>query len=381
MFTNCSQTLFHTSLYSNINNSQTQMLNADIVPYNNLWRSASFGNETELLQPINKEFQTNIPHSMTTTFLPLHQHPLHYHHQYSTTTAPPPPPPYPKDHRLINPCTASKQIKYHLGELGKSDEYVVRSPSKLLLKKTVGKEQNTKMITNFNKKTGTKRVDNRKLYRRKHKEHLGMINNHLTLDHYTKNDRNRHYILSVYSDGSVSESSGMYMVKHCGYRNRKHSKHFDSKAQIIDSDSPATTDVSITHTSKRSRKCINEHFMHTEHNQRVSHSHKHKTCHFHSKTRPAKHTNLLNNKIQSISGSLCSTVNNDTECDKRVRDCEKNFDAKIYTLSSFNERYTISHSESNPLNLSFLTRDNTTNNMNRSFSSSDIPYTRHGEYI
>lgn len=133
MFTNCSQTLFHTSLYSNINNSQTQMLNADIVPYNNLWRSASFGNETELLQPINNEFQTNIPHSITTTFLPLHQHPLHYHHQYSTTTAPPPPPPYPKDHRLINSCTASKQIKYHLGELGKSDEYVVRSPSKYVL--------------------------------------------------------------------------------------------------------------------------------------------------------------------------------------------------------------------------------------------------------
>ncbi|CAH8643628.1 unnamed protein product [Schistosoma guineensis] len=381
MFTNCSQTLFHTSLYSNINNSQTQMLNADIVPYNNLWRSASFGNETELLQPINNEFQTNIPHSITTTFLPLHQHPLHYHHQYSTTTAPPPPPPYPKDHRLINSCTASKQIKYHLGELGKSDEYVVRSPSKLLLKKTVGKEQNTKIITNFNKKTGTKRGDNRKLYRRKHKEHLGMVNNHLTLDHYTKNDRNRHYILSVYSDGSVSESSGMYTVKHCGYRNKKHSKHFDSKAQIIDSDSPATTDVSITHTSKRSRKCFNEHFMHTEHIQRVSHSHKHKTCHFHSKTRPEKHTDLLNNKIQSLSGSLCSTANNDTKCDKRVRDFEKKFDAKICTVSSLNERYTISHSESNPLNLSFLARENTTNNMNRSFSSSDIPYTRHGEYI
>ncbi|RTG84170.1 uncharacterized protein DC041_0006910 [Schistosoma bovis] len=381
MFTNCSQTLFHTSLYSNINNSQTQMLNADIVPYNNLWRSASFGNETELLQPINNEFQTNIPHSITTTFLPLHQHPLHYHHQYSTTTAPPPPPPYPKDHRLINSCTASKQIKYHLGELGKSDEYVVRSPSKLLLKKTVGKEQNTKIITNFNMKTGTKRGDNRKLYRRKHKEHLGVVNNHLTLDHYTKNDRNRHYILSVYSDGSVSESSGMYTVKHCGYRNKKHSKHFDSKAQIIDSDSPATTDVSITHTSKRSRKCFNEHFMHTEHIQRVSHSHKHKTCHFHSKTRPEKHTDLLNNKIQSLSGSLCSTANNDTKCDKRVRDFEKKFDAKIYTVPSLNERYTISHSESNPLNLSFLARENTTNNMNRSFSSSDIPYTRHGEYI
>uniref|UniRef100_A0A095AL55 Uncharacterized protein n=1 Tax=Schistosoma haematobium TaxID=6185 RepID=A0A095AL55_SCHHA len=381
MFTNCSQTLFHTSLYSNINNSQTQMLNADIVPYNNLWRSASFGNETELLQPINNEFQTNIPHSITTTFLPLHQHPLHYHHQYSTTTAPPPPPPYPKDHRLINSCTASKQIKYHLGELGKSDEYVVRSPSKLLLKKTVGKEQNTKMITNFNKKTGTKRGDNRKLYRRKHKEHLGMVNNHLILDHYTKNDRNRHYILSVYSDGSVSESSGMYTVKHCGYRNKKHSKHFDSKAQIIDSDSPATTDVSITRTSKRSRKCFNEHFMHTEHIQRVNHSHKHKTCHFHSKTRPEKHTDLLNNKIQSLSGSLCSTANNDTKCDKRVRDFEKKFDAKIYTVPSLNERYTISHSESNPLNLSFLARENITNNMNRSFSSSDIPYTRHGEYI
>ncbi|CAI2736402.1 unnamed protein product [Schistosoma spindalis] len=88
MFTNCSQTLFHTSLYSNINNSQTQMFNADIVPYNNLWRSASFGNETELLQPINNKFQTNIPQSMTTTFLPSHQHPLHCHHQYSTTTAP-----------------------------------------------------------------------------------------------------------------------------------------------------------------------------------------------------------------------------------------------------------------------------------------------------
>ncbi|CAH8677595.1 unnamed protein product [Schistosoma rodhaini] len=377
MFTNCSQTLFHTSLYSNINNSETQMLKADIVPCNNLWRSASFGNETELLQPINNEFQTNIPYSMTTPFLPSYQHPLQCHHQYSNTTAPPPPPPYPKDHRLTNPCSASIQIKYHLEEFGKPDEYLIRPPSKLLMKNDVGKEQNTKMITNFNKKTGTKRVDNRKLYRRKHKEHLAMVNNH----HYTKNDRNRHYILSVYSDGSVSESNGMYMVKHCGYRNKKHLKHFDSKAQVIDSDSPATTDVGITYTSKRSRKCINERFMHTEHIQRVSHSHKHKTCHSYSKIRPAKHTDLLHNKIQPTSGSLCNTANNDTECDKYVRDCEKTFDAKIHTLSSFSERYTLSNSESNPLNLSFLTRENTTNNMNRSFSSSDIPYTRHGEYI
>ncbi|KAH8866863.1 hypothetical protein KSF78_0003534 [Schistosoma japonicum] len=379
MFTNGSQALFHTNLYSNIDYSQRRMLNGDIIPYNNVCRSASFNNENDLIHQTNNELQTSSPYSMTTIILSSHQHPLQYHHQYPITS-PPPPPPYPKDYRLTNLHTASKNLESHQEEFEKPNGNFLRS-SKLLLKNIPLREESIRMITNSIKKTREKRADNRRLHRRKYKEHLATVDNYLHVDHYTKKDRKRQYILSTYSDSIVRELSGNYLARHCEHHNKRHFKHLDNKTQISDSDSPVTTDTGITHSSKYSRNHINRHLVHTERVQRVSHSRKHKTCHYHSKNRSEKHKNVLRNKISAIDDGLYNKTDDNDVSNKQAKNNEIIFDAKISTLTSVDERYMMSHSESNPLNLSFLTKENTTNSMNRSFSSSDLLYIRHGEYV
>ncbi|KAK4474602.1 hypothetical protein MN116_001740 [Schistosoma mekongi] len=381
MFTNGSQALFHTSLYSNINNSQLQTLNRDIVPYNNVCRSASFSNESDSIHQTNNEHQTNPPYSMTTTILSSHQHPLQYHGQYSITSPPPPPPPYPKDYRLINLHTASKHLESHQEEFEKPNDDFLRSSSKLLLNNIPVKEESIRMITNSIKKTREKRADNRRLHRRKYKEHLAAVNNYLHVDHYTKKDRKRQYILSTYSDSIVRELSGNYVARHCEHHNKRHLRHLDNKIQHNDSDSPVTTDTGITHSSKYSRNHINRSLVHTERVQRISHSRKYKACHYHSKNQSAKHTNVLRSKIPAIDNGLYNKTDDNAVSNKQAKSSENMFSAKISTSTSVNERYMISHSESNPLNLSFLTKENTTNSMNRPFSSSDLLYIRHGEYV
>nr|CAH8874174.1 unnamed protein product [Trichobilharzia regenti] len=366
ILTKSPQELFQRSFYSNIKDSYSRMLNSDMLPH--IWRS-SFGIEADLLHQTSNDF-TNIPYPLTTRFSPSQQHSTSCHHSTSLQNPPPPPPPYPKEHKLMKLHTVSCETQKHRDECEDQVDRCMRSSTTLLSKHPTEKEANVNMNTYFTRKTGKRHVGNRRYCGRKHKEHRLTVSNNV--NHFSNNEAKKLTMLSIYSDSSVPESSNKYVVKHWKCHHNGNLKIPCSITQVGDSDSPATTDTGITHSSRNSRRRINRHLAHTRRNQQINRVHRHKTCHTHSRNRSTKN---INNNISS-SDALCVAADKEVENEKHIIS-----GVKIVAFSAKTERCMMSHSGSNPSNLSAITTENMVNSMNRSFSSSDLLYIKHGEYI